>query len=228
MVSTAVALGAMVLGANDLAAVGAAITVRPLAVTLLVTRAVAPMLAAVLLYGPPTTFEVTSTVTTHDACALLSEAPVTVMLPLPAAALTAPAPDGHVVVMLGAAATSTLAGSVSVKLMPDCAGLPAPFANVNVSVEIPPWLIVVGAQALLSEACTTVIVWFATTFTGTPPTLTFAAPLVYPPAVALVTSTESLRLQAPAAAFTPEPPSAKAPVPAVAGPGRRPPPPLTP
>src|SRR5882672_6920886 len=108
------------------------------------------MLAAALVYGPPTTLEVTSTVTTHEACAALIVAPVTVMLPEPATAVTAPAPDGHVVVMLGAAATSTLAGSVSVKLMPLCAGLPAPLVSVKVSVDVPPWLIVAGANALLS------------------------------------------------------------------------------
>src|SRR6266852_2862335 len=149
----------IVVGANALVSAGRLCTVRPLEVTLLVTRAVAPMFAAVLLYGPPTTFEVTSTVTTHEACATLIEAPVTVMLPLPPAAVTAPAPDGQVVVMFGAAATSTLAGSVSVKLMPDCAGLPAPLVSVKVSVDVPPWLMVTGAKALLSEACTTVSVW---------------------------------------------------------------------
>ena len=58
-------------------------TVRPLAVTPLVTCAVAPMFAALLVYGPPTTFEVTSTVITHEACAALIEAPVTVMVPCP-------------------------------------------------------------------------------------------------------------------------------------------------
>src|SRR5258708_39502353 len=93
--------------------------------------------AAVLLYGPPTTLEVTSTAIAHEACAALSVAPVTVIVPLAATALTTPVPDGHVVVTPGAAATTTFAGSVSVKLMPDCAGLPAPFVTVNVSVETP-------------------------------------------------------------------------------------------
>jgi hypothetical protein len=49
IVSTEVPPGAMVLGANDLAAVGAAITERPAGVTEFVTRDVPPMLAAVLL-----------------------------------------------------------------------------------------------------------------------------------------------------------------------------------
>src|SRR5258708_39447207 len=107
-------------------------TVRPLAVTALVTRAVAPMFAAALVYGPPTTLDVTSTVTTHEACAALIVAPVTVTLP--AAVVTAPAPDGQGVVTFGAAATTTFAGSVSVKLMPPCAGLPEPLVSVKVSV----------------------------------------------------------------------------------------------
>src|SRR5882672_1463804 len=136
------------------------------------------MLAAALVYGPPTTFEVTSTVTTHEACAALIVAPVTVMVPLPAAAVTTPVPDGHVVVMFGVAATNTLAGSVSVKLMPDCAGLPAPLVSVKVSVEVPPTSIVVGANALLREACTTVSVWLVTPLVRTPPTVTLPDPLV--------------------------------------------------
>src|SRR5450432_605636 len=146
-------------------------TVSPLEVTLLVTRAVALMLAAVLLYGPPTTLEVTSTVTTQEACAALMAAPVTAIVPLAATAVTAPVPDGQVVVTLGAAATITLAGSVSVKLMPLCAGLPAPLVSVKVRVEVPPMTIVVGANALLSEACTTVRVWLVTPLVRTPPTV---------------------------------------------------------
>src|SRR5260221_686247 len=139
----------IVAGANALESDGVC-TVRPLTVTLLVTCAVAPMLAAVLLYGPPTTLEVTSTVTTHEACAALIDAPVTVMVPAPAAAVTTPVPDGHVVVTFGVAATSTLAGSVSVKLMPACDGLPAPLVSVKVSVEFCPTPTVDGANALVS------------------------------------------------------------------------------
>src|ERR1700694_2114911 len=126
-----------VVGANALASEGTGCTLSDDGVTLLVTRAVAPMLAALLVYGPPTTLEVTSTVITHAACAVLIVAPVTVIVPLPAAAATTPVPDGQVVVIAGAAATATLAGSVSVKLMLDCAGLPAPLVSVNVSVEVP-------------------------------------------------------------------------------------------
>src|SRR5207247_6118430 len=74
-------------GAKALVSAGTACTVSPLEVTLLVMRAVAPMLAAVLLYGPPTTLEVTSTVITQDACAAFSVAPVTVIVPDAAAAV---------------------------------------------------------------------------------------------------------------------------------------------
>jgi hypothetical protein len=121
-------------------------------------------------------FDVTSAVTTHEACAAVIEAPVIVIVPDPAAAETAPVPDGHVVVTFGVAATTTFAGNVSVKLMPPCAGLPAPFVIVNVSVEVAPCAIVVGAKALLSEAWTTVRVWLVTPLASTPPTVTWAAP----------------------------------------------------
>src|SRR5258708_5135098 len=62
-------------GANALVRAGTDCTVRPELVTLLVILAVAPMLALVLLYGPPTMFEVASTVTTHEAGAALIVAP---------------------------------------------------------------------------------------------------------------------------------------------------------
>src|SRR5450631_1964815 len=187
-----------VVGANALVSAGTGCTVSDEAVTLLVTRAVPPMLAALFVYGPPTTPEVTSTVTTHEACAALIDAPVTVMVPLAATAVTTPVPDGHVVVTFGAAATTTFAGSVSVKLMPDCDGLPAPLVSVNVSVDVPPWLIVVGAKALLSEACVTVSVWLVTPLVRTPPTVTLAAPFTYALAAALVTSTLTVQVEAPA------------------------------
>src|SRR5258708_21497272 len=167
----------MVAGAKALVSVGVW-TVIPELVTLLVIRAVAPMLALVLLYGPPRTFEVTSTVITHEACAALIVAPVTVIVPPPAAAVTTPVPEGHVVVIFGAAATSTLAGSVSVKLIPAWDGLPAPLVNVKVRVEVPPWLMVVGENALLREAWTTVSVWLVTPLVSTPPTVTLPEPLV--------------------------------------------------
>src|SRR5258706_4407919 len=177
-VSVAVCPTPTVVGAKAFVRAGRPCTVSPELVTLLVTRAVAPMLALVLLYGPPMTLDVTSTVTTHEACAALIEAPVTVTVPLPPAAVTTPAPDGHVVVIFGAAATSTLAGSVSVKLMPDCAGLPAPLVNVKVSVEVPPTSIVVGAKALFNDACTTVSVWLVTPFDMPPIAVTLPDPLV--------------------------------------------------
>src|SRR5450759_2119872 len=98
------------------------------------------------------------------------EAAATVIVPLAATAVTAPVPDGQVVVTFGAAAITTLAGNVSVKLMPDCAGLPAPLVSVKVSVDVPPATMVVGLKALLSEACTTVSVWFVTLLVSAPPT----------------------------------------------------------
>src|SRR5258708_964356 len=175
MVSTEVALGAIAAGVNDFVATGAPSTVMEVAVTLLVMRAGAAMLALALVYGPPAVFEVTSTVIVHEACELFIVAPVTTIEPAPAAAVTAAVPDGQVVVMFGTAATSTLAGRLSVKLMPDCAGLPAPLVSVKVSVEMPPWLMVAGENALFNEACTTVRIWLATLLVRTPPTVTLAA-----------------------------------------------------
>src|SRR5450631_1407695 len=49
-----------------------------------------------------------------------------------------------------------------------------------------------------------------------PPTDTLTPPFTYGLAAALVTSTDTVQLEAPAAAFTPPPPIAKVPVPAVA------------
>src|SRR5471032_91625 len=203
-----------VAGANALVSAGRLCTLRPDGVTAFVTRAVALILTAAFVYGPPTTPEVTSTVITQEACAALIDAPVMVMVPQPAAAATAPAPDGHVVVTFGAAATTTLAGNVSVKLIPDCAGLPAPLASVNVSVETPPETMTLGAKALLSEACTTVSVWLVTPLVRTPPTLTLPAPFVYAPVAADVTLTLTVHELAPAAAFTPAPPIENVPAPA--------------
>ncbi len=205
-----------VAGAKAFESSGTCCTMRLLAVTAWVTRAVAVTLAAALVYGPPTTLEVTSTVTTHEACARLIEAPVTVMVDPPAAAATTPAPEGHVLVMFGAAATTTFAGSVSVKLMPPCAGLPAAFVRVNVSVEVPPTSIAVGEKALLSEAWPTVSVWLVTLLVRTPPTITLPLPFTYAAAVPEVTLTDTVQVLGPAAAFTPLPATLKAPVPAVA------------
>src|SRR5882672_10628350 len=82
----------IVVGAKAFVRDGSPCTVRPLGVTALVTRAVAPMLAAVLLYGPPATFEVTSTAIVQEAWPPLIEAAVTVMVPEPATAVIAPVP----------------------------------------------------------------------------------------------------------------------------------------
>src|SRR5258708_34741493 len=133
----------MVAGAKALVSVGVW-TVIPELVTLLVIRAVAPMLALVLLYGPPRTFEVTSTVTTHEACAALIVAPVTATEPLPAAAVTIPGPDGQVVGMFGTAATAMEGRSAWGSVGPPCAGRPAPSRNVKRTVESSPRRIAAG------------------------------------------------------------------------------------
>src|SRR5258708_5228245 len=106
---------------------GTGCTVRQLAVALLVRRAVPPMFAAPLVCEAGvaaqlafSVLEVTSTVITHEAWALLIVAPVTVTLPAPAPAAPTPVPDGQVVVMFGAPATVTAPASVSVKFIPDC------------------------------------------------------------------------------------------------------------
>src|SRR5579862_9896470 len=73
---------------NALLIDGSGCTVRPLDVTAFVIRAVAVMLALVLLYGPPATFEMTSTLTWQEATALFIAAPVTVTAEPPAVAAT--------------------------------------------------------------------------------------------------------------------------------------------
>src|SRR5438128_6543763 len=92
----------IVAGANALVSAGRLCTVRQLFVTAFVILAIEPMFAApfvcvagsapqLLLVVP----DVTSTVMTHDAWALLSDAPVTVTVPEPATAVTTPVPDGQ-------------------------------------------------------------------------------------------------------------------------------------
>ncbi len=169
-------------GANALVSVGWFCTVSDVPVTPLVTWAVAVMLAAVLLYGPPATLEVTSTRTAQDVTPLEKLAPVTVMVEPPAVAeanaglLAKAPPAGQLLCTFGVPATTTLAGSVSMKLMPDCAGLPAPFVIVNVSVEVPPTSIAIGLKILSSDDCVTVRVWLVTPLVSVPPTVTWAAP----------------------------------------------------
>src|SRR5258708_29983575 len=126
MVSTEVALGAIAAGVNDFVATGAPSTVMEVAVTLLVMRAGAAMLALALVYGPPAVFEVTSTVIVHEACALFIEAPATTIVPTPAGIATAPVPDGQVVVVFGAPAATTLPAGVSGRWMAAAARAPAP------------------------------------------------------------------------------------------------------
>ena len=114
-------------------------------------------------------------------------APATVTTPVPAVAVTTPVPVGQELVTFGVPAITTLAGSVSVKLIPDCAGLPAPLVSVKVSVETPPWLIVAGAKAFVREACATVTVWFVTALVMPEIAVIWAAPLIFAPTVAPVT-----------------------------------------
>jgi hypothetical protein len=117
--------------------VGFAVTVNVVSTTLLVTRARLENLAAVLVYVP-TTRLVTGTEIVHVACPALIDAPVTVMLLAPPVAATAPTPLGQVDAILGDAATVTPVGKLLVKLMPLCAGLPAPLVKVKVKVEVSP------------------------------------------------------------------------------------------
>jgi hypothetical protein len=141
---------------NAFVSVGLACTVNPLVVTLLVSRAKPTMFPLVLLYGPPGTLLVTSTDIVQVACALFMDAPATAIDPPPGVAVTAPTPLGQVLEIFGIAATSTFVGKVSVKLIPDCAGFPTPLVSVKLNVDVPPWSIVVGVNALFKLACTTV------------------------------------------------------------------------
>src|SRR6185312_15433 len=90
----------------------------------------------------PADVAVTFTRTSQLAAPAASAAPVTVMVPAAAetnAGLFASAPPaGQLDCTLGVPATATPAGSVSVKLMPDCAGLVPLLVIVNTSVEVPP------------------------------------------------------------------------------------------
>src|SRR6185312_2223562 len=157
-------------------------TVSPLEVTALVILAVPTMLRLVLLYGPPATFEVTSTFTWHEATVEFIARPVTVMLPAPVvtkAGLLAKAPPaGQLLCTLGVPATATLPGRLSWKLMPLCDGLPAPLVIVKVSVEVPPTSIAVGLKALLSEAWVTARLCGVTPLVSTPPTVTWPEALL--------------------------------------------------
>src|SRR4051812_46417189 len=114
----------------------------------------------------------------QEACPLFSEAPVTVIVPLPGVAVTAPAPLGQLVARLGTVATTTFAGSVSVKLMPDCDGLKRPFVSENVSVAVEPWSMFAGKKDLLRLARRKLIAWSVTPFSRLPSADICGAPLV--------------------------------------------------
>src|SRR5260221_14006066 len=81
-------------------------------------------------------------------------------------------------ILLGVPATSTLAGNVSVKLIPDCAGLPAPLVNVKGWEEGRAGKEGRGGRALLNEKKNRVGVWVVMPFVSTPPTVTLTEPLV--------------------------------------------------
>src|SRR5947209_8754470 len=117
----------------------------------------------------------------HEACAAFIVAPVTVIDP--ALVLTAPAPLGQVEAMLGAPATVTPAGNVSVKLTPASAGLPAPLVSVNVSVDTPPRSMNTGENAFVRAGCNTVTVWSVTPFVIPEIAVICAAPLTLAPSV---------------------------------------------
>src|SRR4249920_1286293 len=119
----------------------------------------------------------------QEACALFIDAPVTVIEPLPAVAVTTPAPLGHVVATPGVGDTTTFAGSVSVKLMPPCAGLPVPLASVKVRTESVLMSTDEGAKTLASAGCTTVTVWLVTPLVAPAIAVICAAPLILAPSV---------------------------------------------
>src|SRR5260221_215732 len=119
----------------------------------------------------------TLTVQVLGPAAAFTPVPPTVKVPAPATAVMVGAPP-QVFVTPGAAAITRFAGNASLKVTPARAGDPAALVMVKVRVEVPPMLIVVGAKALLSEACTTVSVWLVTPLASTPPIVMFAAPLV--------------------------------------------------
>src|SRR5579862_5436434 len=124
--------------------------------------AVRPPASAEMLAEPlvklPTALAVTFTCTWHDATALLIEVFAAAIDPLPAAAVTVMPPEGaakappagQFVSTPGVAATTTFAGSVSVKASPLLAPLPAPFVIVNVSTEVVPGAIDAGLNAFVS------------------------------------------------------------------------------
>jgi hypothetical protein len=100
--------------------------------------------------------EVTFTEIVQLAWASVSAAPVTAIEVPPAVAVMPAVPLGQLDTRAFGVAITSPAGRLSVNAMPDCAGLPAPLVIVKVSVEMPPWSIVSGENALPSEACETV------------------------------------------------------------------------
>jgi hypothetical protein len=151
---------------------------------------------------------VTFTLIVQLATVLFSAAPAPpiVIVPAPAAAVrnaglvTTVTPVGQVVLATGVAAITTPVGKVSVNKIPDCAGLPAPFVMVKVSVEMPLIAIVAGLNILLKVVCTTDSV--ALTPAAVKPPVNppmFALLLIYVLSVEAVTFTETVQVAGAAA-----------------------------
>jgi len=108
-------------------------------------------MASVLVYGPPTTEEVTFTATVQVPGVppgIVRPAGNVTVVP-PAAATSAPAPP-QVVMAFGVGAITTLAGRVSIKGAVRVAAPTLSLLNVIVSLDTPPALMVVGAKTLPS------------------------------------------------------------------------------
>jgi hypothetical protein len=187
-VTVEVPLAAIVDGEKFLAMVGVAVvTVTQLAtspVTLIF--AVPPILAALLVnaagldaqlaFTCPEVF-LTCTSITQDACADGIVAPVTVMVPLPLAAVVTPAALVHVDdPSTPPAATLMPVGKVSVKPIPLCAGLEPVLVIVKRSVVVPPSIKVPGVNTLVNSGGVVLTTrhWLVT------PLMIFAAPAMLP------------------------------------------------
>ncbi len=153
-------------GRNALAMVGAVVlTVRfAVAAAALLPLEVCSALAAIVLVYTPPTAEVTSTLTVQLPVGIERVAG-NVMVPVPAAATTAPAP-AHVVEAFGVAATTTPAGSVSVNAAVRLAAEVFALLSVMVNVDTPLAAIVLGANALAIVGVTVVTVRFAVAATA--------------------------------------------------------------
>ena len=163
-----VPLAAMDVGLNTLAMVGeAVVTVTQLAMTLLVRLTVPVMLlfALVNATGLATQLALTCPATFRTCTSITQEvwfrsivAPVTTIDVLPfMAVVTAAALVQVDEPNTPPRATRKLAGNVSVKLMPDCAGFVPEFVSVKRSVVVAPSMNVFGVNALVSTGAIAVM-----------------------------------------------------------------------